>query len=377
MDQIANIGGTDSSDAVQKQKPLPKVIKKSSSTPQQSTTSSIGPSEEVKKKDEPLMAAPILPPPVATINDVGTFITFAGIAVAQTGVSKGHEAAAANIQMQMSEIATGVLSKWVQSLQEMSVENTRQHAKKRAEEIRDEKIEENEEASEENASEARASGESFALSSLVLSGLIIPGVSAVSPSTMVPIAQAITALIPTGAAVMPAAFFSLVGVMASGAMLRAALQTFLSGAKEKAPINAEFVKHYSARILATINNSKFISTLSKLFPDKQELIPMAKLILLATALGLSYKAETGHMIGLDFLGLINGQITLPPKDPRHNLVLAFRAVLGGMKNPEQVKQRLAEYFDSNPSLENLLEPADALAGFFSANSKVVRPILGG
>lgn len=163
--------------------------------------------------------------------------------------------------------------------------------------------------------------------------------------------------------------------MASGAVMQASIQTLFSGAKDQKTIKSDFVKNYTARILSTINDPTFNSTLAKLFPNDTQLIPTAKLILLATALGLSYRAETGHMIGLDFLGLVNGSITLPAGDPRLGLIAAFQATLGEMKNQNQIKQRLSDYFDSQPSLDSLLEPADALAGLFAG--QIVSPIISG
>ena len=364
MDGDMSVGGASSSHPVQEtHKTAP--TKTTVTTKQQK--SSISPAEqETKHSKDPAMAAPMLAPPLIPINEIGNFITIAGATVAAAGVSKNLNSNdfVAAVQVQMLQITNDALSKWVQSIQDISAQNTKTQAQKRTNEIESDKTKDTQKAEEENGEKARAVG----IQTLVFSGLLaaglVPGVATVSATTMATITQAIAAIAPAGLQALPAAFITLAGAMASGAVMQASLQTIFSGAKskDKKAIDAEFVKNYSAKILGTINDSSFTSTLSKLFPDKADLIPTAKLILLATAIGLSYKAETGHMIGLDFLNLVNGLVTLPPNDPRLGLIAAFQATLAGMKNGDQMKQKLAAYFDSNPSLDSLLEPSEALAG---------------
>ncbi len=375
MNDISGVGGTQPTASTGGSA---KVTPPSKTTTQTHQKSSISPAEQEKHTKEPLMASPVLPPPLVSMSDMGNFIAIAGMAVAQAGQHAKPASTddfVASVQLQMLQTTNTALAEWVKSIQDISAQNTKYLAEKRTNEIQSERTKDNLEAGQENADKARSVGEqTLIFSGLLMTGLV-PGIASVSASTMVPITQAIAALAPAGVQALPAAFFTLAGVMASGAVMQASIQTLFSGAKDQKTIKSDFVKNYTARILSTINDPTFNSTLAKLFPNDTQLIPTAKLILLATALGLSYRAETGHMIGLDFLGLVNGSITLPAGDPRLGLIAAFQATLGEMKNQNQIKQRLSDYFDSQPSLDSLLEPADALAGLFAG--QIVSPIISG
>ena len=301
MDGDMSVGGASSSHQVHESgKTAP--TKTTATAKQQKST--ISPAEQEKQHSkDPAMASPMLVPPLVPINEIGNFIVIAGAAVQAAGLSKtlSSNDFVASVQVQMLQITNDALSKWVQTIQDVSAQNTKTQAQKRTNEIESDKTKDAQKAEEENGEKARAAG----IQTLVFSGLLaaglVPGVATVSATTMATITQAIIAIAPAGLQALPAAFITLAGVMASGVVMQASLQTILSGAKNKKAIDAEFVKNYSAKILGTINDPSFTSTLSKLFPDKADLIPTAKLILLATAIGLSYKAETGHMIGLIFL----------------------------------------------------------------------------
>ena len=378
MDEVTGVSGTSQT---QQTAAAGKTASTSPKTSTPSNKSTMSPAEQEKEQSkEPSMGAPVLMPPLVAYNDVSNFIAIAGLAVANSAmVSKTQNANEfiAGVQIQMLQTTNDALSKWVQSLQDISVENTKAQNIKRNNDMQTEKTEENLQAGKDNADKARAVGEqSLIFSGLLLSGLV-PGIASISASTMVPITQAVTALAATtGVQAIPAAFFSLVSVMASGVLMQAARQTLFSGAKDKGVIREDFVKNYSAKILTTINDESFDSTLAKLFPDKANMIPTAKLILLATALGLSYKAETGHIIGPDFLNMVNGTIILSPNDPRLALIAAFQSTLKDLGDKgDEMKEKLASYFDSNPSLDSLLEPSDAIAGFLSG--QFVSPVIGG
>lgn len=92
--------------------------------------------------------------------------------------------------------------------------------------------------------------------------------------------------------------------------------------------------------------------------EKQNALVGVKLAFLFAALGLVYKVETGHVIGGDIAGMLDGTTKLPQKDPRILLIEMINSYLTLMPNQgKDLKTAFVGYFDDNPSIEDISSPA--------------------
>ena len=172
------------------------------------------------------------------------------------------------------------------------------------------------------------------------------------------------------------------------------LITIASGGTGKGKnIDMEFAKNFAKILLAKLANgsierevySKIISKLpqgSELTdPQREQINAKVKLMLLFNALALINKVEMGHLTAEELADMINpnGLIKLKEGDPRIELIKYIRDNLALLPPSERASllEKLFEYYDGQPSLENLADQSKAYAAIFEEagradNVKVVQ-----
>lgn len=134
-----------------------------------------------------------------------------------------------------------------------------------------------------------------------------------------------------------------------------------------------FAEGYAKNMIDLVKSSSFNSYLMAIVtqnvpkgetvsPESAfERIAMVKMILLSSALAILYQAEAGKMKGQEFAGMLNGTIQFAPGNIRAQLVSLIKANLDIVKDPkvkEAIITSLMEYFDTDPSIDNLSKPAE-------------------
>lgn len=188
-------------------------------------------------------------------------------------------------------------------------------------------------------------------------------------------------------------FSSMVGVATSiqvTATNVAKAATQQSQNRSGAENNLQFAKQYANTILKGLSGPSFDTALGAMVKgaanaqkitlsaiDLAQMQAKGKILLLSSALALLIKTDTGWLSGQDFTGFVNGTTTFKPDpnnpnfnmDPNHiqdtaeSLVSAINsqlALLGPNIGGNLIK-RIADAFNGNPSVENLLDTNSLLA----------------
>lgn len=173
----------------------------------------------------------------------------------------------------------------------------------------------------------------------------------------------------------------------------------IGGGKEKSPAkDLEFAKQFAEDAIRTANGAQFGTMIMKLMTpmlekaaeakgqNPVELMAKAKITLLAVALALLYRTELkvgdkdGHMTGQEFMAMLSGEMVLDDahgtKDLKNKLLSAIDAQLALLSPAEQsrVKTNLMAYFDSNPTVDNMLDPQSSLYSTAVLDVKQNKPL---
>jgi hypothetical protein len=386
--------------------------------------SMIEPAQQVERSRGPLAAHPELPFPFYQVMNLNNFLEVVekvGGETVRKG-SMGADALAKKTQLAMTEITLSILDIWSDSIQEEALKQRENSEQQRKENIENERIQagqrtqeikniaiQREEANKIQGTQPfqsenririeekdvvripRPEGpedvDKAAQASMLLGGLLMagfaPSMAQMASTTIAPVAQAMQAISLTGIVSLPMAFTGMVALIAAGAVIQSSVLTLLSGAKGKKAINAAFIEAYTQRILAAIKNPEFNQTLLKLYrregdESKTEInLAQVKLILLSTALVLAYRAEAKWITKEEFADMVgdNPTIQFKPKDARNELIAAFREILGELpaKEKGELMQRLMAYFESRPTVEELLKPNEVAVELFSSQVKALSP----
>lgn len=144
-----------------------------------------------------------------------------------------------------------------------------------------------------------------------------------------------------------------------------------TGIADEKTFNLAFAKKYAKQVSKLVESPEFENfALVVLFKGKavdpaeaKTLLATMKLVMLFTALALVYRVETGHVIGDDVKGMMDGITKLPEGDPRLEIVEHIKQLLGLLPgNGEMLKELFYKYFDSTPTVEHLLEPSRLVKG---------------
>ncbi|KAF3362321.1 hypothetical protein PHSC3_001150 [Chlamydiales bacterium STE3] len=156
-----------------------------------------------------------------------------------------------------------------------------------------------------------------------------------------------------------------------------------------------FAKNYADKVLSVIGDTQFNNYLAAIvsqsaangeqLSEKQQSqsIALAKLILLASALGALYQAEAGRMTGQEFAAMIREHkteiddvIKLADGDSKNNFVHLIRGYLSFLDPPqiERFMESMMTYFDKDPSIKTLADPAKTFSGIYSSLRRNELPV---
>jgi len=155
------------------------------------------------------------------------------------------------------------------------------------------------------------------------------------------------------------------------AMMRTMGEAEASGGQIK---DASFAKDYAGQVAKLVGSEDFDAMVKYALIEKMpnadkmdeatklRLIAAVKLIMLMTALALVSKVEMGHLTGLDIAGMIKGEVKLPKGDPRIPLLALIGQQLRALPRRQRATllEAIFEYFDTDPSVDDLLEPSHLL-----------------
>lgn len=155
-----------------------------------------------------------------------------------------------------------------------------------------------------------------------------------------------------------------------GAVTLAAAETHLEGsyipksaARAYAQTIAEFIldPHFDTFVMSRILKNVDLKAVPK--EKLSEFVITMKATLLANALAALDKIQTGGAIirGIDIKDLLNGNIKVEEGDFRHALVKLVNEQLNLLpeRTRDSVLASMTRYFDTNPDLSTMLDPAEA------------------
>jgi len=106
--------------------------------------------------------------------------------------------------------------------------------------------------------------------------------------------------------------------------------------------------------------------------ERQYMSTKVKLVLLMSALALSYKVETGAVTAREVAGMLTGEMDLAPGDYREVLISLIKVHVASLPEGERQKivATMLEYLDSDPDVEELLEPSEVFRGILGTSTLV-------
>jgi hypothetical protein len=150
------------------------------------------------------------------------------------------------------------------------------------------------------------------------------------------------------------------------------------GGKGEKQIDLEFARNYAKSILAKVGGNEIDQFLAAMIVNKfdngqpisKEKLAQAsiatKLIMLSVAFALFYKVETGWLTGAEFGNFIKNN---PYKEGtvEHKIIEMIQQYLGLLPASDRVVvlEQLMTYCDSNPNIEELLNPEKAFSNVVS------------
>lgn len=160
------------------------------------------------------------------------------------------------------------------------------------------------------------------------------------------------------------------------AVYQTSLQMVGDVGKSEGPKNLDFARQFAENMIGIINSSNFQSFLNVLItanaargnpvgPDRMnQLMASLKLVLLSSALAMVYIAEAGKMTDVEFQAMLNGTMTFPGDDIKSKLLSAMQTQLNAMAPADKamILSALSSFFNGNPSLDQLSNPATVFAG---------------
>ena len=173
-----------------------------------------------------------------------------------------------------------------------------------------------------------------------------------------------------------------------GALMAAPLFIYTANAATAATTTADTpdkvrdlnsARNWARSLIATLRGNAFdnfvtVNVLNRMAggrdisPERrQQLLSIAKIILLSSAMMAIYKLETGKITGQEWFAMLNGQMTLPEGDIRNQLVAQIHSYLADLDPPEATRllTALAGFADTDPSAADVVEPGRVFAGILA------------
>lgn len=160
-----------------------------------------------------------------------------------------------------------------------------------------------------------------------------------------------------------------------------------AGTVRAKPIDLDYARNYAKNVIQVVNSNEIdaflrgtlIARIEKTGPvdeERQEqLIKIVKIVLLAMALGMLYRVQTGWITGREFSDMISGQMQFADNEIgrlEKQLATLINLYSQSLSSTERANllRALTSYFATKPSLENLRDPErvfGGLLGFLKPN----------
>ncbi len=166
----------------------------------------------------------------------------------------------------------------------------------------------------------------------------------------------------------------------------------VAGANEQAK-DLNFAIAFAKKLLSVLNPEKSKSSDGQIADNefdrlvksllggagKDGMVATLKVALLAAALAMVYKAETGNITGQEFQDMVfpnseKERIILPKGDVRHELIAMIVSLLPRTGIESQLKSALTQYMNSKPNFDSLRTPGRVLEGLFAHFSSNATPV---
>lgn len=149
-------------------------------------------------------------------------------------------------------------------------------------------------------------------------------------------------------------------VKGTGKELAAKSYAILIGKEVMSPSFSLFLEHI---VMAKLQGSMSPQ-------DKEVLGAKVKIVLLMTALALLYKTETGKVTAEEVAGLLKGEVSLEKGDMRAMLAALIKGHIAMLPENQRtsILNALLEYVDSDPAVDDLLNPAEVFRGILGTST---------
>lgn len=178
----------------------------------------------------------------------------------------------------------------------------------------------------------------------------------------------------------------LIGALFSvGLVYQATIESIMFPGKGEKPKGMAFARNYVRNVMKMITGEGADAFIRNLLGDKMDekrkdgILASMKLILLATALGVVYKIETGGISGKEFAALLSGKMELPKNDLKADLVGYIKIQLSMLSKTEQenLLSSLIGFMDDDHNLDFMLNPShvfERVLSDFNSGGPVHQPV---
>lgn len=178
----------------------------------------------------------------------------------------------------------------------------------------------------------------------------------------------------------------LIGALFSlGLVYQATVENIMSPGKAEKRKGMNFARNYVRNVMKMITSEKSVQFIKNLLGDKMGeerkdgILAAMKFVLLATALGIVYKIETGGMTGKEFAAMLSGNMKMDAGDLKTDLVGYLKIQLSMIPKEQQepLLRSLIGFMDDNHNLDFMLNPShvfEKVLSDFNSGGPVHHPI---
>lgn len=296
----------------------------------------------------------------------------------QNGSISSLSASINSVEQTKHSIIMGMLDQWSKSIQEQAERSKRADEKRALEGL----------AIAYHTYQHEVNLERDAFFPIFAVGMIIVGTGiqqALTPALNVTGVE-LNPIVSMNSAVIPPVMGDMRAVLGLiGAIYAAGIQYFTiaqltaeSAGKGEKPKNGEFARGYAENVVKLIGDPTFNAYLLAIVTRGtaegeslseqrvKELTAMIRVILLSSALAMLYKTEAGKMTSIEFMAMVKGEMKFNPNDIKATLIDLINSNLLNI-SPEirkQVLESLKSYFDKDPDINTLSDPAKVFEGLY-------------
>lgn len=206
-------------------------------------------------------------------------------------------------------------------------------------------------------------------STLILGGML--GIGLPSEAVTVPMQQAMQAMQSVTPSVLVDAATMTINLLVTGTMYQSAAETASTAMqKGEKPVDKEMADQYAKDIIAKVKGNEVEGAILAFLKDTlvgskpvtheqlAELVNIAKVMMLLTALSLLYRTETGWITPEEISAMIRGKMTLEPGSLQAQLVDLINQYRSALSPAMQnlVFTAMLTFIDQKPKAEKMLSP---------------------